>query len=120
MARATATIRAALRYPPQYAHYFAEHAALFNRVVAFYFDCIQAHEGILALTNKEALTAFRATQNLSKKSLILLCDVQAETRNRQVLPSPRKPNAKGDHLSLRQGMENATRMAPRTREPLDG
>jgi len=57
MAKATATIREALHYPPQYAHYFAENAALFNRVVSFYFDCIQAHEGILAFTNKEALTA---------------------------------------------------------------
>jgi transposase len=57
MAKATATTREALRYPPQYAEYFVENAALFNRVVAFYFDCIQAHEGILALANKEALTA---------------------------------------------------------------
>jgi hypothetical protein len=45
-----------LNYPAQYAHYFAEHVALFNRVVAFYFACIQAHEGILALSNKRALT----------------------------------------------------------------
>jgi transposase len=57
MAKATATIREALCYPPQHAQYFAENAALFNRVVAFYFSCIQAHEGCLSLTNKEALTA---------------------------------------------------------------
>src|SRR6266705_1949593 len=57
MAKATSTIRSALHYQPQHAQCFAENAALFNRVVAFYFDCIQAHEGILALTNKEALTA---------------------------------------------------------------
>jgi hypothetical protein len=57
MAKATSTIRSALHYQPQHAHYFAENAALFNRVVAFYFDVIQAHEGILALGNKEALTA---------------------------------------------------------------
>src|SRR5205085_8753326 len=57
MAKATTTIRQSLTYQPQYAHYFAENAALFNRVVSFYFDCIQAHEGILALPNKEALTA---------------------------------------------------------------
>ena len=42
MARAIATIREALCYQPQYAEYFAENAALFNRVVAFYFSCIQA------------------------------------------------------------------------------
>src|SRR5260221_5339758 len=57
MAKATATIREALCYQPQHAQYFAANQALFNRVVAFYFDCIQAHEGILALNNKEALTA---------------------------------------------------------------
>jgi hypothetical protein len=57
MARTTATIREALCYQPQYAQYFVENAALFNRVVAFYFSCIQAHEGVLDLKNKEALTA---------------------------------------------------------------
>jgi putative transposase len=57
MAKATSTIRSALHYRAEHAHYFAEHAALFNRVVAFYFAVIQAHAGILALTNKEALTA---------------------------------------------------------------
>src|SRR5215469_2658179 len=57
MAKATKTIRQSLKYPPQYADYFAANQALFNRVVAFYFDCIQAHEGILSLTNKQALTA---------------------------------------------------------------
>jgi transposase len=57
MAKATATIREALCYQPRHAQYFAANQALFNRVVAFYFDCIQAHEGILALNNKEALTA---------------------------------------------------------------
>ncbi|EFH84229.1 zinc ribbon domain-containing protein [Ktedonobacter racemifer] len=57
MAKATKTIRQALHYPPQYAAYFAANQVLFNRVVAFYFDCIQAHEGLLALKNKEALTA---------------------------------------------------------------
>src|SRR5260370_30596371 len=57
MAKATKTIRQALHYPPQYAAYFAANQVLFNRVVAFYFDCLQAHEGLLALKNKEALTA---------------------------------------------------------------
>jgi len=57
MAKATATIREALCYPPQYALYFAENAVLFNRVGAFYFSCIQAHEGILSLSNQQALTA---------------------------------------------------------------
>jgi putative transposase len=57
MAKATKTIRQALHYPPQYAAYFAANQVLFNRVVAFYFEVIQAHEGLLALNNKGALTA---------------------------------------------------------------
>src|SRR5258708_5605596 len=56
MAKATMTIKEALNYQPRHAQYFAANQSLFNRVVAFYFDCIQAHEGILALANKEALT----------------------------------------------------------------
>jgi hypothetical protein len=51
-------------------------------------------------------------QNLSKKSLILLCDVQAEWSNPQVLFSPRKPKAKVGHLPIAQGMEKAMGMAP--------
>ena len=57
MAKATRTIRQSLNYQSQHAEYFAANKALFNRVVAFYFDCIQAHEGVLDLKNKEALTA---------------------------------------------------------------
>ena len=64
MAKATTTIREAMRYPPRYVEYFAENAALFNRVVAFYFDCIQRHENLLALTNKEALTVLEKLTNL--------------------------------------------------------
>src|SRR5260370_1138640 len=56
MAKATMTIKEALNYQPRHAQYFAANQSLFNRVVAFYFDCIQAHGGILALANKEALT----------------------------------------------------------------
>jgi len=77
MARATATIRAALRYPPQYAHYFAEHATLFNRVVAFYFDCIQTHEGILALTNKEALTALEKLTHATRANPAPIMELRA-------------------------------------------
>jgi len=69
MAKATKTIREALQYPAQYAHYFAENAALFNRVVAFYFAVIQAHEGILALNNKEALTALEKLTHATEKNL---------------------------------------------------
>ena len=53
-----------------------------------------------------------AMQNRSKKSLILLSDVEAEPRKGQVLPAPRTPKAARDHLSLWQGMETVTSMAP--------
>src|SRR5215470_10912055 len=69
MAKATVTIREALCYPPQHAHYFVENAALFNRVMAFFFSCIQAHEGILALTNKEALTALERLTHATEANL---------------------------------------------------
>jgi hypothetical protein len=57
MAKATKTIRQALHYPPQYAAYFAANQVLFNRVVAFYFEVIQAHEGLLALNNSEKMAS---------------------------------------------------------------
>ena len=68
MAKATKTIRQSLKYPPQYADYFAANQALFNRVVAFYFDCIQAHEGILSLKNKQALTALEKLTHATASS----------------------------------------------------
>lgn len=54
MATATKTIlkRLNLRKP----EWFLETQRLFNQVVAFYFEVIQAHEGVLELKNKEALT----------------------------------------------------------------
>jgi hypothetical protein len=57
MAKATTTIRQTLNYQPQHAQSFAAHQALFNRVVAFYFEVIAAHEKVLDLSTKEALTA---------------------------------------------------------------
>jgi hypothetical protein len=55
MAKATITIRQALQYPPHQASWFAATATLFNRVAAFYFQVIQAHEQVLELSSKEAL-----------------------------------------------------------------
>ena len=43
MAKATTTIRESLNYQSQHADSFAANQALFNRVVAFYFEVIQAH-----------------------------------------------------------------------------
>src|SRR5713226_8044160 len=68
MAKATTTIRQVLRkaqappvgaegnYQADYAAWFAENAALYNQTCAFYFGVIQAHEKVLDLSNKEALT----------------------------------------------------------------
>jgi putative transposase len=67
MAKATTTIRQSLNYQSQHADWFAANQALFNRVVAFYFSCIQAHAGILDLTNKEALTALEKLTHATEK-----------------------------------------------------
>ena len=126
MAKATKTIRERLNYQPQHAEYFAANQALFNRVVAFYFDLVHpwcSAPSALCEGTQIAMPAWSsanaslpAPKNLSRKSLMLLCDVQGGWRNPQVLPSPRKPNAKRDHLSLMPGMETTTRMAPRKKE----
>jgi putative transposase len=60
MAKATTTIRQSLQYQPQHAAWFATTQGLFNRVAAFYFEVIQAHEGVLDLSNKEALSALES------------------------------------------------------------
>jgi transposase len=56
-AKSTTTIRQVLSYQPHQAAWFAATQTLFNRVCAFYFEVIQAHERVLDLSNKEALTA---------------------------------------------------------------
>src|SRR5689334_21691770 len=57
MAKATTTIRQMLNYLPNVQSYFAESKALFNKFAAFYFDVIQAHAGVLDLSNMDALRA---------------------------------------------------------------
>ena len=56
-AKSTTTIRQVLSYQPHQAAWFAVTQTLFNRVCAFYSEVIQAHERVLDLSNKEALTA---------------------------------------------------------------
>jgi putative transposase len=68
MAKATTTIKQSLQYPPQHAEWFAATQALFNRVAGFYFEVIQAHAGILALSNKEALTALEKLTHATQKN----------------------------------------------------
>ena len=55
MAKATTTIRQVLNYQTEYTAWFAANQDLFNRVTAFYFEVIQAHEVMLDLSNKDAL-----------------------------------------------------------------
>ena len=68
MAKATTTIKQVLTYQPGHAAWFAANQALFNQVVAFYFAVIQAHEHILDLSNKEALTALEKLTHTTKKN----------------------------------------------------
>jgi len=56
MAKATTTIRQVLNYQTENAAWFAANQALYNRSCAFYFEVIQAHEKVLELSNKDALT----------------------------------------------------------------
>ena len=67
MGKATKTIRQALSYQPQHAVWFAANQALFNRVAAFYFEVIQAHEKVLDLPGKEALTALENLTHATEK-----------------------------------------------------
>ncbi len=68
MAKATTTIKQVLNYQPAHAAWFAANQALFNQVVAFYFEVIQAHEQVLDLPNKEALTALEMLTHTTKKN----------------------------------------------------
>jgi len=57
-----------LNYQAHYAAYFAANQSLFNRVVAFYFAVIAAHEGVLDLPTKEALTALEKLTHATEKN----------------------------------------------------
>src|SRR5438132_8553706 len=68
MAKATTTLRQVLNYEPDHGAWFAANHALFNRVASFYFEVIQAHEQVLDLSNKEALTALEMLTHTTKKN----------------------------------------------------
>src|SRR5438067_13801048 len=68
VAKATTTLRQVLNYQPHHAAYFAATQALFNQVAAFYFQVIQAHENVLDLSNKDALTALEKLTHTTKKN----------------------------------------------------
>jgi IS605 OrfB family transposase len=67
MAKATTTIIQRLNYQPQHTSWFAANQALFNRVVAFYFDVIQAHEKILQLGSMDAMRALEQLTHATDK-----------------------------------------------------
>ena len=67
-AKSTTTIRQVLRYQPHQAAWFAATQALFNQVVAFYFEVIQAHAKLLDLNNKDALTALEMLTHTTQKN----------------------------------------------------
>jgi putative transposase len=78
MAKATTTIIQCLNYQSEHAAYFAANQALFNAVVAFYFEVIQAHPQVLALKTKEALTALETLTHTTEKNphpVIPLCAI---------------------------------------------
>ena len=68
MAKATTTIRQVLTYQPQHAAWFVANQALFNRVAAFYFEVIAAHEKLLDLSAQEALTALEKLTHATRKN----------------------------------------------------
>jgi transposase len=67
MAKATITIIQRLHYAPQHASCFAANQALYNRVVRFYFDVIQAHDQILQLGSMDALRALEQLTHATDK-----------------------------------------------------
>jgi len=68
MAKATTTIRQVLNSQADHAVWFAANQILFNRVAAFYFEVIQAHEKVLNLGNKEALRTLERLTHATKKN----------------------------------------------------
>jgi hypothetical protein len=67
-AKATKTIKQFLSYKPEHASWFAETQALFNRVVSFYFEVIAAHQLILELSSKDALTALEKLTHATEQN----------------------------------------------------
>jgi putative transposase len=68
MAKATTTIKQVLNYQAEHGAWFAANQALFNRVTAFYFGVIQAHEKVLDLSHKDALTALEILTHATEKN----------------------------------------------------
>jgi IS605 OrfB family transposase len=65
---ATKAIRQRLGYRPGISEWFGSTQQLFNRVATFYFDVIQAHLGVLELSNREALTMLERITHATKRN----------------------------------------------------
>src|SRR5215470_11912199 len=68
MTKATTTIQQDLNHSTEQGVWFCAHQALFNQVVAFYFEVIQAHERVLELSSKEALTALEKLTHATERN----------------------------------------------------
>src|SRR5215470_8359615 len=68
MGKATTTIKQDLNHSTEHGEWFCAQQALFNQVVAFYFEVIQAHERVLELSSKEALTALEKLTHATERN----------------------------------------------------
>ncbi len=81
MAKATTTIKQVLNHQADHGSWFAANQALFNRMAAFYFEVIQAHENVLDLSNKEVLTALEKLTHTTQSHpnpVLPLCKIQED------------------------------------------
>src|SRR5260370_42637414 len=113
MAKATTTIRQSLNYQSQHADCFAANHALFNRVVAFYFELIQAHEKVLDLSTKEALTALETLTHATSKSR---APVVPLTQIAQDVPAIRRRAASNAALGSVRSFYSSLKHSPIRRE----
>jgi IS605 OrfB family transposase len=69
MGKATTTIKQVLSMNHvEHGAWFCAHQALFNQVAAFYFEVIQAHEKVLELSSKDALTALEKLTHATERN----------------------------------------------------
>src|SRR6266516_2770081 len=68
LVKAITTIKQGLNHSAEHGAWFCAHQALFNQVLAFYFEVIQAHERVLELSSKEALTALEKLTHATERN----------------------------------------------------
>ncbi|GCE12083.1 hypothetical protein [Tengunoibacter tsumagoiensis] len=88
MAKVTITLRQKFTCQSNHLEWFAANQALFNRVVNFYFDVINAHENLLQLSNKDALPALEKLTHHTKVNtdpIMPLCEIAQDIPSRHLL-----------------------------------